>query len=690
MSMRKFYLILAECLMFSMVAKTQVIEHSYSWNNPIIKDISGYSSLFLAGCQIAGEAGAPGLPYQAVKLLLPPAHEADSMEVEYSQPFEIHLASSILPMQHAKPYSLAGNSKWLQNEKIYSSSKPYPNSKQGKLSTHFFKGLSIALSTLTPVEYFPKEQKVIVYQHAKVKIFCHETHKARKALENLYPVSFSDKDLKNLIQNASEIHQYASDKKLNNPYDLLILTKESFTEYFFPLASLYEQNGIAVRIDTLENVLTNTAGQDDQKKIRNFIIAQYQQNGISYVLLGGDVEIFPARGFYCKVFSSSIYEDNNIPSDLYYSALDGTWNDDGDDLWGEIGEDDLLPEVAVARLPFSTTTELQNMLHKIISYQSNPIPNELEKPLMAGELLYNNPLTFGEDYLKQLIGYHEDNGYITNGIPEYQEIDSLYESHLGYWSKYDLLQKINTGKSFIHHAGHANWDYAMKLSSSDINNQNFSQVNGIDHNYTLVYTHGCICGAFDYSDCIAEEMLKIENFAVAGAFNSRYGWFNEGQTEGPSLHLHREFVNALYTEGYDRIGATHQYSRIKTAPWVNAPGQWEEGALRWCFYDCNILGDPAMKIWTSNLTSIPYARNNSNNFNIVYSPVNQFIEITSEESSSFQLQLIDFTGRIILTKDNRNQKNIKLDTQTVKNGLYLLHINSNSFHLTKKILIYNL
>ena len=119
-------------------------------------------------------------------------------------------------------------------------------------------------------------------------------------------------------------------------------------------------------------------------------------------------------------------------------------------------------------------------------------------------------------------------------------------------------------------------------------------------------------------------------------------------------------------------------------------GQWEEGALRWCFYDCNILGDPAMKIWTSNLTSIPYARNNSNNFNIVYSPVNQFIEITSEESSSFQLQLIDFTGRIILTKDNRNQKNIKLDTQTVKNGLYLLHINSNSFHLTKKILIYNL
>ncbi|HQN98666.1 MAG TPA: C25 family cysteine peptidase, partial [Bacteroidales bacterium] len=433
-----------------------------------------------------------------------------------------------------------------------------------------------------------------------------------------------------------------------------------------------------------------TLGQDDQEKIRNYIITQYQQNGIGHVLLGGDIEIFPARGFYCKVISSSIYEDDNIPSDLYYSALDGTWNDDGDNLWGEIGEDDLLPEVAVARLPFSTPNELQNMIHKIITYQSNPIPNELEKPLMAGELLYNNPLTYGEDYLRLLIGYHEDNGYVTNGIPETQDIDSLYESYLGYWSKNDLLQKINSGKSFIHHAGHANWDYVMKLSLSDITNQNFSMVNGIDHNYTLVYTHGCICGAFDYSDCIAEEMLKIENFAVAGAFNSRYGWFNEGQTEGPSLHLHREFVNALYSEGYDRIGATHMYSRIQTASWVNAPGQWEEGALRWCFYDCNILGDPAMKIWTSNLTSVAPIENESDLFVIHYSPSTRLIEINFSESSSVQVQLIDLSGRIILTKRIINQRNINLDTNNVKNGLYLLVLNSNSIHSSKKILIQNL
>jgi len=44
------------------------------------------------------------------------------------------------------------------------------------------------------------------------------------------------------------------------------------------------------------------------------------------------------------------------------------WNDDGDNKWGEPDEDDLLPDVSVARFPVSNTTELENMIHKSISY----------------------------------------------------------------------------------------------------------------------------------------------------------------------------------------------------------------------------------------------------------------------------------------------------------------------------------
>jgi len=86
----------------------------------------------------------------------------------------------------------------------------------------------------------------------------------------------------------------------------------------------------------------------------SIFIQEYEDRGISYVLIGGDKEVVPYRGFYCYVQSGSGYSDPGIPADLYYSALDGTWNDDGDTLWGEPGEDDLYPEVAVGRLTFSS------------------------------------------------------------------------------------------------------------------------------------------------------------------------------------------------------------------------------------------------------------------------------------------------------------------------------------------------
>ncbi len=222
---------------------------------------------------------------------------------------------------------------------------------------------------------------------------------------------------------------------------------------------------------------------------------------------------------------------------------------------------------------------------------------------MAGENLYSNPDTWGSDYLELLIGSKADNGYTTVGIPESYTFNKMYDETTN-WSGFDLISQLNQGYPMLHHSGHANETYVMKLSNWDISDANFSGMNGTTHNYCLVYTHGCLCGSFDFEDCIAEEMVSINNFAAAFVGNSRYGWFNEGQTEGPSAHLHREFLDALYTDKLNRLGRAHMESKIATAPWVTAPGQWEPGAIRWCFYDCNVLGDPAMAVWTDNALNI--------------------------------------------------------------------------------------
>lgn len=234
-----------------------------------------------------------------------------------------------------------------------------------------------------------------------------------------------------------------------------------------------------------------------------------------------------------------------------------------------------------------------------MQYQASPVEGELTRPLLAGEHLWYPPKeTWGSDYMRLLVGYRSDNGYSTYGIPQTHPRDTLYDSSSYTWSKDTLISHINAGRPWVHHCGHANSGYVMKLYNSDITNTNFSQANGVDHNYTIVYTHGCICGAFDNSDCIGERMIGIDNFAVAFVGNSRYGWFVEGTTDGPSQHLHREFVDALYHDSLYHIGMAHLKSKSETAPFVDLSGEYEFGATRWCFYDNNLLGDPMMACWT--------------------------------------------------------------------------------------------
>jgi len=597
MKKNKFLLFVFLCFCAGLNAR--IIEKTYCFDNYQVTAIDNYATISFNQTLLTGKTGEPVLPYHSISLLLPPGEIAESIEMIGEDETAIPGNFIIYPQQFVRPVSEAGSGEFVKNELIYSMTGAYPSSQTGEIITQFMNGYSVALSTFTPLKYYPASGEVSFYKKITIRIHTQNDAEANNALANLTANNKALKRVKDFVQNPDMADLYPDKISDSGDYQLLIISPAQFEDEFFTLIDLYRTRGLNTKIISTDSVYAASSGQDSQEKIRNFIIQEYQNFNIEYVLLGGDVEHIPYRGFYCHVQSSTVYEDDDIPADLYYSALDGSWNTNVNSLWGEIGEDDLLPEVSVGRIPASNSTDLNNLLNKIISYQNTPVLNELDKPILAGEELWSNPQTWGGDYLDLLIGYHDDNGYTTTGIPLEDNIEKLYDRDLGYWSGTTLVSKINGGKSFIYHAGHANSTYVMRLSSSDITNSNFSQVNGVVHNYTLVNTIGCDCGSFDQSDCIAEKMVNIQNFAAAFIGNSRYGWFNEGQTEGPSPHLQREFVDALYHDKLYRIGEAFLESKIATAPWVNAPGQWEEGALRWCFYDNNVLGDPAMGIWTN-------------------------------------------------------------------------------------------
>ncbi len=670
-------------LAFFMVAGLYAgnVQKTFTFGNPTFTRTGSWDKISFEGTTLSGIPGEPALPYQTVSLLLPPGEKAISIEITGNDEQFLQGKYLLFPQQYPLPLSRADEAKFVKNEKVYQTNALYPVTQAGHLLTSYLNGYAFALSTFTPVKYNPVTGQISYYASVTINIKTQSDAASIEAMKNLTAAPEAMQRVRAFAQDPAMMASYPAKKSAATAYKMLIITPAGFQNGFNDLTAYYVTTGVTSQIVTTEDINATGTGQDLPEKIRNYIIQQYQDNNIEYVLLGGDIEHVPYRGLYCYVTSGSGYEDYNIPADIYYASLDGNWNTNGDLKWGEPGEDDPLPEISVARFPFSTSSELSHMVHKTITYQQSPVLGELKRPYLVGENLYDDPLTFGSDYLELLVNNHSENGYSTFGIPSQDnDLIRLYDSLVSppnnyyQWTTQKVLQGINDGKSFIHHVGHSNETYMMRLFVTDITDANFSQVNGIAHNYTLMYTHGCICGAFDYNDCIAEKALTISNFLVGGVFNSRYGWFNQGTSDGPSEHLHREFISAMYNDTMPEkhLGTAHTISKIRTAPFITLPGEFEPGAQRWCMYDCNAFGDPSLLVWTDEPSGVGVSNNNRGIPCSVY-------PVPARESVTLQYELPSPTPVTITLSDILGHEVQRFDFPTQQTGKHVLSINLTHF-----------
>ena len=562
----------------------QFVEKVYNFEEPEIVDVDGYSIIKFRNCRQYADVGCPSLPYQSSRLLLPMGCETESVEIQYLDFKEIEGEYILYPFQQAVPYSRPDMFKFEKNDIIYNSKSVYPSKSHNDVTTHYLNGFSFAFVNFTPVQYIPSEGKIMYAQ--KVKVSVKTTPEKINHSSMLWNTPLIRQSVSRLAQNLEMISSYRTRERSLAGYDILVVTGQDYIDGFEEYVNHYENIGYRTRVAVVEDIYYEMTGIDEQDKIRNYVKQEYQDSGISMLILGGDVDIVPYRGLYCAVGSMV---DEGIPADLYYAALDGTWNNNCNDLWGEPDEADLLPEIGVARLSFENAEEQENMIHKSLSYQREPIMGEFRDVVFGSELMDSTP-TYGGDFLELLIGKRHDNGYTTNGIPEEYNVTRIYEEH-GNWSGANLRNAINQGTQYIHHCGHAYPEFVAGWYLDDITNYNFSEVDGVRHNFTFLHTHGCTCAAFD-EDCVMERMVDIENFCVAVSGNSRYGWYHMESTDGPSPHLHRELVDAQYNEKINNLAMSLRETQIQCAPWVV-----DEDAFRWNFYDLNVLGDGAAPIW---------------------------------------------------------------------------------------------
>ena len=584
--MKKLQLVLA-LLASALFAQAQTIEQTYHFNQPIVSERDGYQQIGLQGCLPFGQVGEPTLPWQSVSLMLPQGQEAVSIDVEFSDFVELEGIFNLYPYQKPRPVSNEEEIPFAKNEVLYRSGNVYPTQSFSSVSTHYLNGVAFAFSGFTPMQYVPATGKVSYAQTVKVSI---ETSMSRDDhSRKVWLTPENEASIKRLAQNENVLSTYTQRGRSIGGYDMLVITSEEWIPRFGEYLNLYNDKGIRTRIVSLEEIYATMDGRDEPEQIRNYIIQEYENNGISIVNLGGDVSIVPFRFLYCWAQEG---EEDQLPSDMYYACLDGTLNDDNDDRWGEVGEDDLLPELSIGRLPFNNETQFENIMHKTFSYLQTPVLGEFTSPILGAEHLGDG--YYGSTDMERLIGTNTDYDYTTTGYPEDYNIKRYYATPRVNWSGGDFRRLIGTGGQYVHHVGHANTDIVAGWEGSSMNNDFFAGNDGVNHNYMLFHSHGCICGNFPAS-CILEKMVTIETGFVVTTGNSRYGWYVPWG-DGMAAHIHREFVDAYCNDHIATVGMALREAKIATAPWVTMYGE-ENGCLRWNIYCLNVLGDGALSPW---------------------------------------------------------------------------------------------
>ncbi|HEC77085.1 MAG TPA: hypothetical protein ENI33_07510 [Thermoplasmatales archaeon] len=574
----------------------------FTFEEPITKKIKivnqSYHRVEMQNLSNYGNSGEPYLPVKGVNVLLPQEKKVKEIIVSgnktyLGRDYVIEPASEPVPFLENVSFSPPE-----PDEEIYNSTQPFPSQPYAIVDTYFFRGYSILTLRLYPVEYIPKSGEIYYYNDMTLRV------KTEDSSINEMFRNFSKDEIrvKKMVDNPETTKSYTSvpqrpNSSLRGNYEYVIITtdelKASTGNYTFQdLVDDKIAKGISATIVTVENITsnpaywntTNSLFNDTQAQIRNFIRDAYLNWGTEYVLIGGDDDIIPARKLYVAASGEVTY----MPSDLYYACLDGNFNSDMDNKWGESydgpnGEDvDLIAEVYVGRACVDSSEEVSNFIMKTLAHEDNG-GSYLLNAVMIGEYVgFGGVAEWGGNYKDEMIDGSCNNGYYTAGIPtEVYNITTLYDrDDEGYnWPKSELIQILNEGVHMINHLGHSRKNKVMKLCISDVENLS-------NNKYPFIYSQGCNAGAFDYDDCIAEHFTVTEHGAFAVIMNARYGWGEAYGTDGPSQRYDREFWDAIYGENIYEIGKANQDSKEDNLYRIN------EKAMRWCYYELNLFGDP--------------------------------------------------------------------------------------------------
>ncbi|KPL04328.1 MAG: hypothetical protein AMJ90_01095 [candidate division Zixibacteria bacterium SM23_73_2] len=542
----------------------------------------GYDLVKLKSYHLTNVPGEPALPTKNIFLYLPDNAKVVGLEIKRQVKEKLPKDYQIFPSQPPRPTMESNQpiSFFPPDPKVYNSSSPYPEIPIKYIKTGTLGGRKIALLKVSPLYWIPKDKSLYLNKQIDFELK-YELNDQSKIPPNRTPKTqgIYDQIITSLVENPSDLPALSQvPNQTGGTHEYLIITHFNLDTSFQRLADWKKKKGIRTQIRNTLWIQNNYPGDNLAERIRNYIKIAYQDSGCVWVLLGGDTQIIPERIAYIEF--QSITEE--IPSDLYYSDLDGTWDYNGNNIYGEPEDSlDLLPDVFVGRAPVSSVEQVQNFINKVFTYEKNPPTDYQKRVLFFAE--YSDPET-DDAVAKDMI----DSYYIP---PDFEPVVKLYERD-GNEDALTVLDSMDSGFNFLNHCGHANSvvlctgpDYIYITDMDDlVNSPRFSG---------FLFSTGCWPAAID-GDCIGEHFVNNPNGGGFFVGNSRYGYYTPTLPGyGTSQLFDQEFFASIFERGIPRIGQVLADSKLRFVADAQA-----ENDFRWTEFCLLFLGDPEMPLWT--------------------------------------------------------------------------------------------
>ncbi len=607
--------------------------------------MNGFDLVDLKGSIRSSDVGWPDLPIRLIHLILPTDRRVGDVLVINEQPVLLEGEYLILPTQPDQKTDEISEKEWVDPDpEVYNSDSLYPSRLVEVVEEGYLAGNHLVTLALHPLQYQPKSRKLFFYKQLNINVELEPSEKlplsSRIRRRSIKAQRLYEKILQQVVDNRRDIPDFickdfpsmvfkANIDSFVFPSYLVVTTPE-LKPAFLPLVDWKNKKGTDADIVCIDSILLNYSGRDDAEKLRNFLIDAYQ-NGTSWVLLGGDEDVVPIR--YAYPTNTSIYPPNTDQQicDLYFSDVDGEWDQDNDGIWGEPRQDspDLFPDLFVGRVPANDTTEVKAFVEKLISYERNPGNGSTDYLTRA--------LWMSSDQMRDWNGGEGQHQLVSQYIPISfsQDLITLIESPTGDAQNpvgpdgRTCVEVMNQGWGIIGVLAHGKSNgFVAKsnLTNGTPKSWVFTAPGGggghghlpnlnVEGKYGIMYSISCSQSAIDVDKypslggepCVGEFYpLALQKGGVAFLGYSRWGWVNV------SYQLFEKFSEYLFDNNLGHhIGVAEALSRCAYPSYRDID------------YGHNLFGDPEMQVWTEIPKELVV--DHPNEVNIGWQTINFFV-----------------------------------------------------------------